>query len=144
MNSFTPRRATLRAAARASSDELEVHHLGRVAATRTELEDAGVAAGPLRVPRSDLLEQLVDRELVLPQRAERLTAGVQVAALGQRDQLLDLGLDRLGLRLRALDPLVLDDLLAEVGQQRLAMGGVAAELVARLLVAHGGGDSRSS
>ena len=115
-------RVVAMSAAPAASDELEEHHLGRVAATRAELEDAGVAAGPLRVARSDLLEQLVDGELVLPQRAERLPAGVEVAALGQRDQLLDLGLDGLGLRLGGLDPLVLDDLLAEVRQQRLAMG----------------------
>src|SRR4051812_39649233 len=117
-------------------DELEQHHLGRVRATRTELEDAGVAARPLAVTRRDLLEQLVDRELVLAERRQRLAPRVQVAALGERDQLLDLGLDGLGLRLAGLDPLVLDDLLAEVGQQRLAVRGVAAELVAVLLMAH--------
>ena len=65
----------------------------------------------LPVARGDLLEQLVDRELVLPERAQRLAPGVQVPALGQRDELLDLGLDRLGLRLGGLDPLVLDCLL---------------------------------
>ena len=108
-------------------------------ATRAELEDAGVAARALRVARGDLLEQLVHGELVLAQRAERLAAGVQVAALGQRDQLLELGLDRLGLGLGGLDALVLDDLLAEVRQQRLAVRGAAAELVAGLLVAHRGG-----
>jgi len=61
------------------------------------------------------------RELVLRKRRERLAASVQVAALGQRNQLLDLGLDRLRLRLRCFDPLVLDDLLAEVHQQGLAV-----------------------
>ena len=109
-------------------DELDVDHLGRVAATRTELEDAGVAAGPLRVARGDLLEQLVDGELVLAERAQRLAPGVQVTALGERDELLDLGLDRLGLRLGGLDALVLDDLLAEVGQQRLPVRGVRESL----------------
>ena len=39
---------------------------------------------------------------------------MQVAALGQRDQLLDLRLDGLGLGLGRLDPLVVDDLVAEV------------------------------
>src|SRR5207248_5005211 len=37
---------------------------------------------------------------------------------------------------RGLDPLVLDDLLAQVHQQRLAVRRVAAELVACLLVSH--------
>src|SRR6202011_4716361 len=55
---------------------------------------------------------------------------------GQRDQLLDLGLDGLGLGLGRHDPLVLDDLLAEVHEQRLAVGAVAAELVFGLLVSH--------
>jgi hypothetical protein len=62
---------------------------------------------------------------------------VKVALLGQRDELLDLRLDRLGLRLGGLDALVLDDLLAEVAQQRLAVGRVAAQLVTGLLMAHG-------
>ena len=102
-------------------DQLEVDHLGRVGATRAELDDAGVAAGARRVARRDLVEQLVDDELVVVQRRQRLAAGVQVAAFGERDQLLDLGLDRLGLGLAGLDPLVLDQLLGEVREQRLAV-----------------------
>ena len=71
-----------------------------------------VATGPLDVARRDLVEQLVDDELVVVQRGQRLAARVQVAAFGERDQLLDLGLDRLRLGLAGLDPLVLDQLLA--------------------------------
>src|SRR5215218_1349219 len=118
------------------SDELEVHHLGGVTPPRAQLQDPRVAAGPPRVARCDLGEQRVHDELVLPERRERLAAGMQIAALGQRDELLELRLDRLGLRLGRLDPLMLDDLLAEVHEQRLAMRRVAAELVACLLVAH--------
>src|SRR6202035_4355102 len=121
------------------SDELDEHHLGRVAAAWTELEDARVAAGAPGVARCHLLEQLVHGELVLRERRERLPASVQIAALGQRDQLLDLRLDGLGLRLGRLDPLVLDDLLAQVHQQRLAVRGVPAELVSCLLMTHGVG-----
>ena len=95
----------------AALDQLEEDHLGRVRAARAELDDPRVAAGARRVARRDLLEQLVDDELVLAERRERLAAGMQVAALGERDQLLDLGLDRLRLRLGGLDPLVLDQLL---------------------------------
>src|SRR6185436_14840626 len=74
-----------------------------------------------------------------------LPARVQVAALGERDQLLDLRLDGLGLGLTGSDPLVLDDLLAEVREQRLAMRGAARELVAVSLVTHelGEGTGRS-
>jgi hypothetical protein len=50
---------------------------------------------------------------------------VEVTALGERDELLDLRLDGLGLRLGRSDALVGDDLLAEVRQQCLAMRGAA-------------------
>jgi hypothetical protein len=41
-------------------DELEVSHLGRVSLARAELDDPGVAAGPVRKARTDLAEELVD------------------------------------------------------------------------------------
>ena len=41
-------------------DEFYDRHLCVVAATGTDLDDAGVAAGPSLVPRSDLVEQLGD------------------------------------------------------------------------------------
>src|SRR5262249_11268225 len=95
--------------------EFQIHQLGRATGTRTELEDARVAARALGVARRDLLEQLVDHALVgVLQRRDRLPAGVKVALLGQRDQLLDLRLDRLGLGLGGLDALVVDDLHAQV------------------------------
>src|SRR5205085_2386099 len=76
----------------APSDQLQQHHLGRVRSPRPQLQDPRIAAGPLGVARRDLLEQLVDHELVLPKRRQGLSARVQVTALGQRDQLLELGL----------------------------------------------------
>src|SRR5215212_9598426 len=118
------------------SDELDQRHLGRVRLARAELQDACVAARALRVARRDLLEKLVDHELVLAELGQRLAAGVQVAAPRERDQLLDLGLDRLRLRDGRLDPLVLDQLLREVREQRLAVRRVARELVPVALVAH--------
>src|SRR6185503_14364015 len=77
-----------------------------------------------------------DRELVLAQPGEGLPPRVKVAPLRQRDQLLDLGFDDLGLRLGRLDALVFHDLLAQVHDQRLAMAGVSRELVPLLLMAH--------
>jgi hypothetical protein len=46
---------------------------------------------------------------------------MEIAALGERDQLLELGLEGLGLRLRSADALVLDQLLGHGPEQRLAM-----------------------
>ena len=46
-------------------DQLEEDHLGRVGATRAELDDPGVAAVAPLIAGRDLHEQLVDRELVL-------------------------------------------------------------------------------
>ncbi len=116
--------------------QLEINHLGRVRLPRTELDDAGVPAGALRVARRHLVEQLVDDELVVVKRRQRLATSVEVTAFGEGDQFLDLGLDRLGLGLAGLDPLVLDQLLREVREQGLAVGGVAAELVPLLFVPH--------
>src|SRR3954466_2533532 len=119
------------------SDQFQVNHLGRVRRPRAELEDPRVAARTLLVARGDLLEELVDHALVgVLEDRRRLPARVQVALARERDQLLELRLDRLGLGLGGLDPLVVDDLDAEVGEQRLAVRGVAAELVPGLLVAH--------
>ena len=102
-------------------DELEVDHFGRVRRARAELEDPGVATRTVLVARRDLLEELVDHALVgVLERRDRLAARVQVTLARERDQLLDLRLDRLGLGLGGLDPLVVDDLDAEVGEQRLA------------------------
>ena len=94
--------------------ELEEDHFGRVRLARADLDDPGVSTGAIRVTRRDLLEELVDSELVLTQRRKGLAPGMQVAALAERDQLLDLRLGGLGLRLAGLDALVLDDLLREI------------------------------
>src|SRR3954462_4990727 len=119
--------------------QLEQRHLRRVRLPRPQLQDPRVAARTLRVARRDLVEQLVDDELVLAERRQRLTPRVQVAALGQGDQPLDLGLHGLRLRGRGLDPLVVDQLLGQVHQERLAVRRVARQLVPVPLVAHGSG-----
>src|SRR3954463_1746956 len=119
------------------SHQFDVDHFRAVRHARAELEDPGVAARTLGVARSDLLEELVDHALVgMLEDRGRLAARVQVTLARERDELLDLRLDRLGLGLGGLDALVVDDLDAEVGEQRLAMGAVAAELMSRLLMAH--------
>src|SRR3984885_13472170 len=61
---------------------------------------------------------------------------MEITALRERDQLLELGLDRLGLGLGGPDPLVRDDLFGQVHQQRLAGRRVTRQLGSILLVAH--------
>src|SRR4051812_18218011 len=61
---------------------------------------------------------------------------MQVAALGEGDQPLDLGLHGLRLGGRGLDPLVVDQLLGQVHQERLAVRRVARQLVPVPPVAH--------
>jgi hypothetical protein len=75
-------------------------------------------------------------DVVRAKLGEREPAGVQVASLPERDQLLRVRLDRLGLGLGRLDPAVLDQRAREVRVQRLAMGGVPAELLACASVPH--------
>src|SRR5687768_5535900 len=94
--------------------QLEEDHLRGVGPPRAELEDAGVSALSLGVARCDLLEQLVDDELVLPEARHGEPPGVLVALLAERDQPLELRLDRLGLGLGGLDALMIDDLAREV------------------------------
>src|SRR5690606_40722396 len=118
-------------------DQLEEHHLGGVRAARAELHDAGVAAVAVGVTGRDLLEELVNQKLVLAELGERLPARVQIAALAERDQLLEMRLDSLRLGIGDADALVVDDLTAEVAHQRLAMRSRARELSLLLCVAHG-------
>src|SRR5262249_41799559 len=121
-------------------DELQIDHLGRVALPLPELHDPRVAARPLGETRRDLGEELV-HDVVRAQRRERLTTGVEVAALAERDNLLGERLDRLRLGLRRLDPAVLDQGARQVRVERLAMGGVPPELLAGPGVPHAGSSS---
>jgi len=63
---------------------------------------------------------------------------MQVAALGQRHQLLDHGPQLLGLRQGGHDLLVLDQARRHVGEEGGAVGGGAAQFASRVTVAHGG------
>src|SRR5215210_515989 len=74
------------------SDELQEDHFCRIGLPGAQLENAGVAALALRVPRGDLLEQLVDHELVLAEAGHGQPAGMVIALLGEGDQPLQIGL----------------------------------------------------
>src|SRR5437868_5517056 len=68
-------------------EELDDGHRRAVAAALTDLQDARVATRPLRVSRPDLGEELVDH-VAVGHGLEYLPPGVDVAALGERDQVL--------------------------------------------------------
>src|SRR5579884_3329248 len=66
---------------RRRSDQLDARHGGVVPVTRAQLEDAGVAAGPVGVAGPDLLEQLVGHVLV-PDERDHLALMVHAALAG--------------------------------------------------------------
>ena len=99
-------------------------------------QDAGVAAGPLREARREVVEQLRDDVLVeevahhQAARRERTPLGSfgRHAALGDGDQPLDERPQFLGLGHGRLDPLVAEQRLGLVAQQRDAMLGTRPSL----------------
>src|SRR5690348_13071247 len=100
-----------------------------------ELHDPRVAPRAVRHAGGDVREELV-HGLLGAELAERLTAGVEVAAPAERDHLLGVGLHRFRLRLRGADAPVLDQRAREIRVQRLAMGRVAPELLPGPAVPH--------
>src|SRR4051812_23028480 len=91
-----------------SHDQLDARHLGAVTLAVSGLEDARVAAVPLRELRSDFLKELVADGALLDVPAGE-TARVQRAFLGSRDQLLDERAELFRLRLGRLDRPALDE-----------------------------------
>ena len=85
--------------------------------------------------RSDVAEEMRD-DVGRAQLRERPAAGGEVAALAERDHLLGERLDGLCLRLRRLDPAVLEQRAREVRVERLAVRGVAPQLLACAGVPH--------
>src|SRR6185437_9590867 len=122
---------------RVAVDELDHRHGGVVAVAEARLQDADVAAVAVGVAGSQHGEQLADL-LDVTDLADRLAARMQVAALGQRHQLLDEGPQLLGLRQGGDDLLVLDQAGRHVGEHGGAVGGRAAQFAVRDTVAHFG------
>jgi hypothetical protein len=129
------RRGAGRRAHRHVVHELEVGHRGGVALARPDLDDARVAAGPLREARGDVGEKQVGNAL-RAEEGDGLPLGGDVAALSERDHLLDDRPHLLRLRLGRLDAAVLDQRAGEVRVERLAVGRVPAQLPACAVVPH--------
>src|SRR5262249_59377144 len=81
-------------------------------------------------------EQLGYRILIAEPR-ERQLPRMRCIFARQRQQALDLRLDRLGLRARRLDPPMLDQRDHQVAKQRFAVLRGTAELIPGFLVSHG-------
>src|SRR4029078_5402304 len=81
------------------------------------------------------LEELLHHRNVADLR-DGLPASMQIAALAERDELLDHGAKLLGIRQRGGDLLVLDQRRSHVGEHRLAMLRRAVELAVNLTVTH--------
>jgi hypothetical protein len=70
------------------------------------------------------------------EKAERLTARVQIALLAQGDHFFDVRTNGLGLGHGSLHAVFFDDGRDQVAQQRAAMAGIASELESCIAMAH--------
>src|SRR5271163_575740 len=116
-------------------DELNHRHRGVVALTETSLHDAGIPAIAGLVARAEDIDQLLD-QIRVAQAGDGDAAGVQVALLAERHQLLDDRTQVLGFRQRRRDLLVLDQRLRHIGEHRLTVLGGAVEAAFCVSVVH--------
>src|SRR6202035_664495 len=91
---------------------------------------------PVLVARGENGEKFADERDILD-LSDGLAPRMQIAALAERDQLLDDRAQILFLRQRGDDLLVLDERLAHIGKHRLAMFMRAAEAALGVSVIHG-------
>src|SRR6185436_7695262 len=89
-----------------------------VPARSAELDDAGVAALPVREPLGDVVDDLLREPRVL-HGAQDPAPGGEIADLAERDQVLRGAAELLGLRLGGDDPAVDEEALDDVPLQRL-------------------------
>src|SRR5215207_10774582 len=107
-------------------NEFDHSHRGVVAVAEARLEHTRVTARTLLVARPEHLKQLLHHCIVAQGRHGQTTC-MQVAALAERNQLLNDGAQVLCLRQRRNDLLVLDQRGGHVGEHRLAVLGGAVE-----------------
>src|SRR5262245_17191652 len=101
----------------------------------TQLENASIAAGPGREARADLGEEPGER-IAFADLAGYQTTGVQISATRQRDQLLRVRPELLGLGFGG-DHFAMEEKTGRHGaQQRTAVFGGARELASLGLVTH--------
>ena len=116
-------------------DELDHRHRRVVAGPEARLEHTHVAARPLGVARRQHVDQLGRRRAVAG-LGDQEPPGVEIAALAERHQLLDVGPELLRLGQGGRDLLVLDQGLAQIRQHRLAMAATPIEAAAAISMTH--------
>src|SRR5215212_4472865 len=116
-------------------DEFDYADGRRVAVAIARLEHAGVTAVARRITRAKHVEQLLHHWRIA-QLCGCLTARMEVAALCERDQLLDDRAQVLRLGKRRDDLLVLDQRGGEMLEQRGALVGAPIELAVCIAVTH--------
>src|SRR6185503_15164361 len=115
-------------------DEFEDSDFGGVAAARSELDDAGVAARAIGEAGPEGVEQLRDHRLV--DDAYGLTAIVNAVGARDRDQAFDLRTELLRLRQRGDDAFPVDQRSELVAEERVAMRARASQLAVDHSVSH--------
>src|SRR2546425_9519156 len=120
---------------RSLTQQFDPSHLGAVACAMAQLGDAGVAAGPRRDPRPQVLEQLVGHVAVL-EAALHQPPRVQVAPARQGDEPLGVGPELFRLGLGRHDPVVAEQARREVRQKGLLVARGARELASLGAVPH--------
>src|SRR5690606_37840539 len=120
---------------RIAIDELDDGSRCAVAETESRLQHAGISASSILVTGTEHIEQLLGH-LFIAEPRRRKPARVEIAALCERDVLVHHAPQVLGLRQGRHDLLVADEGCSHVGEHRLAMPAVAAELPAEFPVSH--------
>src|SRR5215470_1858650 len=117
-------------------DQFDHRHRGIITVAVAGLDDAGIAARPVRVTLCQGRHQLVCKHRVL-QRGDRPAAVGETAMLAERDQPFDEGAQILRFGQGCPDLLMLDKRRSEILEHRLAMGGFAAEAATAEAMTHG-------
>src|SRR5262249_8171895 len=125
----------LAAGAVAALGELDQREGSGVAAARTELGDARIAAGPAAEARADVVEQLAD-DGAAADEGQRLAGGVQGVALAERDHALGPAAQLLGLGVGGLQVLVLQQRRDQIAEERAPVRAGSIELTAAFEVSH--------
>ena len=106
-------------------DNFDHTHGSGVAHALSQLDDAAVTAGTFGTGRSNGAEKHLDGFRVV-NRTDGQAAGMQVAALAERNQLFNIGPQGLGLGKRRRNAAMQDQADCLIGKQSATVGSIAA------------------
>ena len=117
-------------------DEFDVGHAGAVAATGSEFDDPGVSAASVFEAGGDVIEESA-QDFAVGEDGGGLSAGVEVAALAERDHAFGEGTDGFGFGFGGDDGVVPEEVGDLVAEECVAVGAAAAERASGFAVSHG-------